>query len=151
MKNFITVGSRLAVAALLGSVLAAPASAACAFKPNAPDQHLVVKRDTLWDISGTFLEHPWCWPEVWGLNKDQIRNPHWIYPGQIVYFDRTSGKLSLIPPGGGAGEPGTVRLSPQVRTEDMDRDALRTISPALIEPFLTRPLIVEADELKNAP
>lgn len=151
MKNFITVGPRLAVAALLGSVLAGPASAACAFKPNAPDQHLVVKRDTLWDISGKFLDHPWCWPEVWGLNKDQIRNPHWIYPGQIVYFDRTSGKLSLTPPGAGAGEPDTVRLSPQVRTEDMDRDALRTISPALIEPFLTQPLIVEADELKNAP
>ena len=149
MKNFITVGTRLAAAALLGSVLAGPASAACAFKANAPDQHLVVKHDTLWDISGTFLEHAWCWPEVWGLNKTEIRNPHWIYPGQMVYFDRASGRLSLRKPG--AAESGTVRLSPQLRTEDMDRSALRTVSPAMMEPFLSQPLIIENDEFKNAP
>jgi hypothetical protein len=151
MKNFITVGTRLAAAALFGSVLAGPANAACAFKANAPDQHLVVKHDTLWDISGAFLEHAWCWPDVWGLNKAEIRNPHWIYPGQIVYFDRTSGKLSLQPPGSGGGDPATVRLSPQLRTEDMDRNALRTVSPAMLEPFLTQPLIIENDELAGAP
>ena len=81
MKNFSTVSARIAVAALFAGVLAAPAMAApksCNFRPNAPDQHVVVKGDTLWDISGKFLEHAWCWPQVWGLNKDQIKNPHWI-------------------------------------------------------------------------
>ncbi|MGZ8291339.1 MAG: LysM peptidoglycan-binding domain-containing protein, partial [Telluria sp.] len=63
MKNFSTVGARIAGAALLAGVMAAPVQAAnCAFRPNAPDQHKVVKGDTLWDISGKFLEHPWCWP-----------------------------------------------------------------------------------------
>jgi nucleoid-associated protein YgaU len=154
MKNFSTVGARIAGVALLAGIMAAPVQAAtCEFRPNAPDQHLVVKGDTLWDISGKFLEHPWCWPTVWGMNKDEIRNPHWIYPGQIVYFDRASGRLSLRKPGSGdgAGDPGVTRLSPQLRTEGLGRDAVRSISSGVIEPFLTQPLIVEHNELKNAP
>lgn len=156
MKNFSTVSARLAGAALLASVMLAPAHAAkCEFLANAPDQHQVVKGDTLWDISGKFLQHPWCWPEVWGLNKDAIKDPHWIYPGQIVYFDRNSGRLSLNKPGSGGADgrpdPGVTRLSPQLRTEGLGRDAVRSIPSSVIEPFLSQPLIVEADELKNAP
>ena len=105
MKNFSTVGVRFAVSALFAGLLAAPAQAGtCEFRPNAPDQHLVVKGDTLWDLSGTFLEHPWCWPQVWGMNKEEIRNPHWIYPGQTIYFDRVNKRLSLHPPGSGDGD-----------------------------------------------
>ncbi|MBZ2208955.1 LysM peptidoglycan-binding domain-containing protein [Massilia soli] len=154
MKNFSTVGARLAGAALLAGLFASSAQAApCAFRPNAPDQHKVVKGDTLWDISGKFLEHPWCWPQVWGMNRDEIRNPHWIYPGQIVYFDRKTGRLSLTRPGDddGAGRPGITRLSPQFRTEGMGRDAVPSIPPAMIEPFLTRPLVIGVDELASAP
>ena len=160
MKNFSTVGPRLGVrlivAALLGAAAAAPVLAAdCQFLPNAPDQHLVVKGDTLWGISGTFLEHPWCWPQVWGMNKEEIHNPHWIYPGQIVYFDRAHGRLSLRKPGdGGEDSPGTppiTRLSPQLRTEGLGKDAVQSIPSGVIEPFLSQPLIVEADELKGAP
>lgn len=153
MKNFITVGTRAAVAALFACVLAAPAQAAtCEFRPNAPDQHLVVRGDTLWGISGTFLEHPWCWPQVWGMNKDQIRNPHWIYPGQIVYFDRVNGRLSLTRPGApDDGIAGTTRLSPQIRTEGLGADAVQSIPAGAIEPFLSMPLIVEEGELDGAP
>jgi hypothetical protein len=156
MKNFITVGTRVAVAALFACVLAVPVQAAtCEFRPNAPDQHLVVRGDTLWDISGKFLEHPWCWPQVWGLNRDQIRNPHWIYPGQIVYFDRANRRLSLTRPGTPAdgidGINGTTRLSPQIRTEGLGSDAVQSIPAGAIEPFLSMPLIVEADELDGAP
>lgn len=155
MKNFSTVGPRLAVAALFACTLAGTVQAAsCEFRPNAPDQHLVVKRDTLWDIAGTFLEHPWCWPQVWGMNKEEIHNPHWIYPGQIIYFDRVNKRLSLNPPGSGddgAGQPGTARLSPQLRTEGLGKDAVQSIASGAIEPFLSQPLIVETDELKGAP
>ena len=153
MKNFSTVSARIAVAALFTGLLALPAQAAttCEFRANAPDQHVVVKGDTLWDISGKFLQHPWCWPQVWGMNKDQIKNPHWIYPGQIVYFDRVNRRLSLTRPGSGDGGNGTVRLQPQIRTEGMGADAIGSIPSGVIEPFLTQPLIVEANELAGAP
>ncbi len=153
MKNFSTIGARLVIAAFLSSVtLAAAQAATCEFLPNAPDQHVVLEGDTLWDISGRFLAHPWCWGQVWGMNRDQIRNPHWIYPGQIVYFDRTAGRLRLWPgSGSGAGEPTFVRLSPQLRTQGLGKDAVPSIPSAAIEPYLSQPLIVEADELSGAP
>ncbi|MFT5644164.1 MAG: nucleoid-associated protein YgaU, partial [Janthinobacterium sp.] len=105
MKNFSTVATRLVIVVFFSNLVAAAAQAqvadnSCAFLPNAPSQHLVVKRDTLWDISGKFLAHPWCWGRVWGMNREEIRNPHWIYPGQIVYLDRAAGRLRL---GSGAG------------------------------------------------
>ena len=156
MKNFITVSARVAAVALFTGLLALPAQAAtdCKFKANAPDQHVVVKGDTLWDISGKFLEHAWCWPQVWGLNKAQIKNPHWIYPGQIVYFDRANGRLSLNKPGSGgygSGTNGDVRLQPQIRTEGLGRDAIASIPSSVIDPFLSQPLIVEANGLAGAP
>lgn len=121
----------------------------CVFKPNAPDQHKVVRGDTLWDISGKFLTHPWCWPQVWGMNREEIRNPHWIYPGQIVYFDRAAGRLRLGKPV--AGGTDTVRLSPQIRTEGLGKDAVPAIPSNAIEPFLSQPLVVGESELASAP
>lgn len=157
MKNFSTVSARIAAAALFtGLVAALPAQAArtCEFRANAPDQHLVVRGDTLWDISGKFLEHPWCWPQVWGMNKEEIKNPHWIYPGQIVYFDRANRRLSLNRPGSGGdglGGNGTLRLSPQIRTEGLGKDAIASIPASVIDPFLTQPLVVETDQLLGTP
>lgn len=154
MKNFSTVGTRLFVAALFSAAAAIPAQALnCQFRPDAPDQHLVVKGDTLWDISGRFLEKPWCWPQVWDLNREQIHNPHWIYPGQIIWFDRAAGRLRLgnrIEAGDGSGA-NTLRLAPQIRTEGLGKDAVPSIPAGVIEPFLTQPLIIENDELNNAP
>ncbi len=159
MKNFSTVVTRAAAVALVACAVAHPVqaapgpSAACSFRPNAPDQHVVVKGDTLWDISGTFLQNPWCWPQVWGMNRDEIRNPHWIYPGQIIYFDRSRGRLSLTRPGSGDGRdaPPITKLSPQLRSESLARDAIQAIPAGMIEPYLTQPLVVEARELASAP
>jgi nucleoid-associated protein YgaU len=157
MKNFSTVGARLVIAALFAGASAVAAAAvqpgSCAFLPDAPDQHLVVKGDTLWDISGKFLEHPWCWGEVWGMNREEIHNPHWIYPGQVVYFNRRTGRLSLQPPGAddGVAYLPTTRLSPQLRTEDVGRDAVPSVPASAIEALLSQPLIVEADELDAVP
>jgi len=166
MKNFSTVVARAAAAALLACAAgasaqgASPAGAAggtCSFRQDAPDKHVVVKGDTLWDISGAFLRNPWCWPQVWGMNRDEIRNPHWIYPGQTIWFDRERGRLSLQRPGSGLdggdgrGAPPLTRLSPQVRSEGLARDAVPAIPAGAIEPYLTQPLVVEADELAGAP
>jgi hypothetical protein len=161
MKKFSTIALFLAIAfpALHISTAFAqvdktfPPSAKCAFLPDAPDKHIVVKGDTLWGISGKFLQNPWCWPEVWGMNREEIRNPHWIYPDQIVYFDRTNGRLRLGKQmdSGSSGNSGTTRLSPQIRSESMGTDAISAIPANLIEPFLSQPLIIEKDELLTAP
>ncbi|MBM3351296.1 MAG: hypothetical protein FJY53_05870 [Betaproteobacteria bacterium] len=50
---------------------------------NHPNRHIVVKNDTLWGISGDLLNNPWLWLQVWELNRDQIKNPHFIYPSAI--------------------------------------------------------------------
>ena len=156
MKKFSTIALLLA---LSSPVFAAddmsPAQGQCAFLANAPDQHMVVKGDTLWGISQMFLEHAWCWPQVWGMNRDEIKNPHWIYPGQIVYFDRVAGKLRLGQPLSGTGsspsDVTTVKLSPQIRGESLPGNAITTIPTNSIEPFLSQPLVVEEEELNDAP
>lgn len=152
MKKFSTAACLFAFATLFG-VLAGSAQAApqCSFRSDAPDQHLVVRGDTLWGISGKFLEHPWCWPQVWGMNREQIRNPHWIYPGQIVYLDRAAGRLRLGSPAGPNAELGSERLSPRIRNQRLEADAVPAIPSNVIEPFLSQPLIVEKDQLQNTP
>ncbi|MEO8407609.1 MAG: LysM peptidoglycan-binding domain-containing protein [Oxalobacteraceae bacterium] len=154
MKNFSTIALKLAVAPVFAALALLAASnaraASCEFLANAPDQHAVVRGDTLWDISGKFLQHPWCWPQVWGLNRDQIRNPHWIYPGQIVYFDRAAGRLRLGSKTGLGGSP-NVRLLPGIRIEGLGVDAVPAIAASMIEPFLSQPLVIEENQLNGTP
>ncbi|MBC3875935.1 LysM peptidoglycan-binding domain-containing protein [Undibacterium flavidum] len=126
-------------------------SSKCNFLPDAPDKHVVVKGDTLWGISGKFLQNPWCWPEVWGMNREEIRNPHWIYPKQIVYFDRVNGRLRLANPVE-ESVSGITKLSPQTRSvTNGGLDAISAIPNNLIEPYLSQPLIIEKDEFATAP
>lgn len=143
-----------------------------AFKADAPDRYVVVRGDTLWGISERFTDSPWRWPEIWNFNREQIRNPHWIYPGDVIVLDRVSGTLSIAGPSGAAGAAGseagdrgaagqrgldaggvvgTVKLSPRIRAESSARDAIPSIPPSAIEPFLSRPLVIEPDGLDNAP
>lgn len=124
-----------------------PVAASEVFTDNAPDQYTVVRGDTLWGIAGRFLKQPWRWPQIWQMNREQIRNPHWIYPGQVIVLDRTTGTMRL---GTGPNANPTVKLSPQVRVET-ERDAIPSIPPEAIEPYLTQPLIVETRDMLDAP
>ena len=157
MKKFSTAVRALcrpvflaASLALAFQTLPAQAASQCAFRANAPDQHTVVRGDTLWDISGRFLEHPWCWPQVWGLNREQIRDPHWIYPGQVVIFAGAAPRRRRGRGSSASGQLPEVRLSPQSRVESLARQAVPSIPPAAIEPFLTQPLVVEEAALAGA-
>ena len=119
--------------------------------PNAPDSYTIKPRDTLWDISKLFLKSPWRWPELWGMNLDQIRNPHLIYPGQVLYLDKSGGRarLRLAQPMG--GDNGSVKLSPRVRSASLDNGAIASIPFHLIEPFLNEAVIFQTNELETSP
>jgi len=120
--------------------------------PNAPDSHTVQPGDTLWDISKMFLKSPWRWPELWGMNLEQIRNPHLIYPGQVLVLDKVDGRARLRVAQGGAGTPGgTVKLEPRVRSNTLESGAIGSIPLHLIGPFLNEAVIYSADELVHAP
>lgn len=116
--------------------------------PNAPDTYAVKRGDTLWDISSLFLRSPWRWPELWGMNLDQIRNPHLIFPGQILVLEKLDGRARLRV--GQAVGNGTVRLSPKVRSSELI-DGIASVPLHLIEPFLNEAVIFNSDELEAAP
>lgn len=120
---------------------------------NAPDSYSVKRGDTLWAISGTFLKSAWRWPELWGMNLDDIKNPHLIYPGQQLYLEKKDGRATLRSRQSVSGEAplATVRLSPRTRYESLASDALPTLTSHLIEAFLAEPVIVDENGLKAAP
>ena len=123
--------------------------------PNAPDSYTVKRGDTLWAISGIFLRGPWRWPELWGMNLQDIRNPHRIYPGQQLYLDKSSGRAVLRTrmAGGTADGPptDTLRVSPRTRFESLGDLSIPALAPNLIEPFLAEPLIVDGPTFDKAP
>ncbi|HEY4373492.1 MAG TPA: LysM peptidoglycan-binding domain-containing protein [Burkholderiales bacterium] len=122
--------------------MAQPDQAPPRLAPNAPDRYTVVKGDTLWSIAARFLRDPYRWPDVWEPNKDRVKNPHWIYPGDVLVLDR-SGKSPRI-------RLATIRVEPRVRIDETSV-AISSIPSGVIEPFLSRPLVVEEGGLANAP
>ncbi len=127
-------------------------------KPDYPEKYVVVKGDTLWDISGRFLKDPWMWPRLWHFNQ-QIDNPHLIYPGDILtivfingkpVMQVTRGGRVLGPRAEGALPYPTVKLSPRIREEGLEQ-AIPTISIDAIGPFLNRPRVLTQNELEQAP
>jgi hypothetical protein len=142
---------------------------------NAPDRYIVVKGDTLWDISAKFFKDPWKWPQIWGYNKDSIKDPHWIYPGNVVYLDPSTHTLKVgetapqaagsetVPTDSNAAEvpsfvesgvssgSGATKLTPKAREVRGTGEAIPMMSLKDIGPFLARPLVIEDNELANAP
>lgn len=136
----------------------APAAESVPLQEDVPTRYVVKKGDTLWDISARFLKNPWKWPDVWGINRDHIRNPHLIYPGDVILLDLSGAtprlKLEGVADGGISRWYGyelqTSELKPRMRSEALGL-AIPTISPKSIEPFLIRPLVVDPAQVAAAP
>jgi nucleoid-associated protein YgaU len=124
-------------------------------KSNHPDSHTVVKGDTLWDISDTFLQNPWMWPEIWQVNP-QIDNPHLIYPGDVVRLIYLDGKARLTVDRGDGSRTykllpsdGITKLSPQERVVP-SAAAIPAIPLDAVDNFLSKGRIVTSAELDAA-
>lgn len=144
----------LGCVALLAGALSCPAVAQegeIRLQDNAPDRHVVVKGDTLWGISETFLKDPWKWPEVWQMNREQIANPHLIYPGDVVVLSMVGGKPRLSLEKAQFNE--TVKLSPQVRSEAIviQEAGIASIPYQAMRALTLRGSVGAAVELDKAP
>jgi LysM repeat protein len=120
--------------------------------PNAPDVYTIKRGDTLWDISKLYLKTPWRWPELWGMNIDEVRNPHLIYPGQTLVLEKSGdrARLRMGQAAGSSSEGATVKLSPRVRSE-ASVEPITTVSLHLIAPFFQEMGLFNGDELALAP
>ncbi len=134
MLQQFTMALRIGAVALLSVATVQAQNLQLVDRP--PETYTVQKGDTLWGISGKYLKEPWRWPDLWRMNRDEIRNPHLIYPGDVI-------KLSFV-----GGEPqlsvtrnDAVIVSPTVRVSPLAGRAIPSIPPNDLEPYLTRPLV----------
>lgn len=109
-----------------------------------PEEYVVVKGDTLWDISGRFLDKPWQWPAIWHANP-QIENPHLIYPGDVISLVYVDGVPQLRLRRGD-----TVKLSPSIRVGDRD-DAIKAVPFESIAPFIRNLRVLSPEEFEGLP
>ena len=139
-----------AVAVVLSALLAfSPAFAdELRLKPDRPDTYVVVRGDTLWDISAMFLEDPWRWPEIWHINPE-IANPHLIYPGDRLTLVYRDGKPYLqLERGPSAGQP-VVKLSPHARATKLS-GAIPTVPTGVLNQFISQPRVLTQEEIDQA-
>lgn len=122
-----------------------------AIRADHPETYTVVKGDTLWDISGRFLEQPWRWPDIWEANP-QIENPHLIYPGDVIQLTWRDGRpiLSVVRDRAVEDDARYVRLSPAVRIDERV-EPIPVIPVEAIQPFLKQPLVLDQDEMEGWP
>src|SRR5438270_8445765 len=136
MQKSITA---LLALALASAGLLALAQGDLQVKDTAPDRYVVQKGDTLWSIATKFLSDQWRWPEIWRMNQEQIRNPHNIFPGDVLVLDRSvsppqlriaeAGAGAGAGPGLGLGVAGGEKLLPRIYTQPLSAEAIPAISP----------------------
>jgi hypothetical protein len=171
MKNTPLFNRPFLISLLLNACFLTPIHAdEIALNPTHPDKYTVVEGDTLWDISGKFLQHPWQWTKLWETNP-QIKNPNLIYPNDTIYFQMVDGKpqLSLSrqqalqtdkpcilkPKDYEKGRETFLldknnKVLPCARESDLEKP-INLIPHDKIAAFLTSPKVVSEEELDNAP
>jgi hypothetical protein len=58
--------------------------------------HVVEKGDTLWDLAERYMNNPREWPSIYEANNTIIADPHWIYPGQRIWFPAEGGSPIIL-------------------------------------------------------
>lgn len=139
------------LAVLAGILFSASAFALDAddLRPDHPDSYTVVEGDTLWEIAGRFLNNPWQWPEIWQAN-DQIKNPHLIYPGDVISLVYVDGKPMLTSGRMLGQRPQNDKLSPRVR----DMGGKRAVGPiplSELKPFLEHTRVLNEADVESLP
>lgn len=133
----------------VGLAISVPSNAAgLKVRPDAPTRYVVKQGDTLWGISGRYLYSPWQWSRLWGANRSEIRNPHWIYPGQVLVLRYVNGQPRLGFENNG-GIP-AIKLKPRVR-ETSSGYGIQTVDINFYRMFMQYPQIISSEEVKNAP
>ncbi len=133
----------------VGLALSAPVMAQqMKLRPDAPTRYVVKSGDTLWGISGRYLYQPWHWPKLWGANRAAIRNPHLIYPGQVLVLTYVNGQPRLSVEGGGSIP--TVKLTPRVR-ELSSGYGISTVNVNFYHMFMQHPQVIDQMKTKDAP
>jgi hypothetical protein len=134
-----------------------------AVRADAPDTYIVKKGDTLWDISGRYLKDAWRWKEVWAVNP-QIKNPHWIYPGDRLILCRIHGHTFVgVDEGDGCVgverrmsttvshfDSSVIRLSPNIHIEPLNA-AIPAIALKDIKSWLVDGNVVSEETLNKSP
>jgi hypothetical protein len=108
-------------------------AAGAQLRADHPDSYTVRRGDTLWDISAKFLSKPWLWPEIWQANP-QVRNPHLIYPGDVLNLSFINGPR--------------LRLQPQVHAEG---EAVAAIPLSELKMFLKDMRVMDSNAVSSAP
>ena len=126
-------------------------AASLKIRPNAPQRYVVKNGDTLWGISGKYLYSPWQWNRLWGANRNAIRNPHLIYPGQVLVLRYVNGQPRLGFEHAQTRSDGipVIKLHPRVR--ETSGDGIPTVNVNLYRMFMKHPQIIAPEETANAP
>ncbi|MBP3221480.1 MAG: LysM peptidoglycan-binding domain-containing protein [Neisseriaceae bacterium] len=132
--------------------ISAPALA-LTVKKGAPERYTVKKGDTLWGISGMYLNQPGQWPELWGMNKSQIKNPHLIYPGQVLvltYDAQGRPRLGIEGANTAGGRGQTIKLKPTAH-DVSGGYSIETLPMGMIRSFMEHPNVIPVEETNAAP
>lgn len=123
-------------------------------KADAPNRYIVKKGDTLWDISGKYLNAPHRWREIWATNK-QLKNPHLIYPNDVLILCIIKGR-TLVGVDTGEGCAGIEKnMQPPAKDKPINinssDNSISLIPLANIRHWLNRAEIVSPLDLAGTP